>query len=63
MGAVYEHTSDGRPLRSDLDARERQRLLDTYYFPHHKKLENLVRSALTGHGRHDRDAEQACHDE
>ena len=50
MGAVYTKTSDGRPLRSSLDAEERQRLLDAYYFPHHQKLERLVRSALADCG-------------
>jgi N-formylglutamate amidohydrolase len=51
MGAVYTHTSDGRPLRPSLDAEERQRLLDAYYVPHHRKLEQLVRSALGDCGR------------
>jgi len=51
MGAVYTHTSDGRPLRPALDAGERQRLLAAYYFPHHRKLEEAVRSALADHGR------------
>jgi len=51
MGAVYTRTSDGRALRSALDAEERQRILDAYYFPHHERLEQLVREALeaTGH--------------
>jgi len=50
MGAVYTHTSDGRPLRPSLNAEERQRLLDAYYFPHHQKLEQIVQSALADHG-------------
>ena len=51
MGAVYTMTSDGRVLRSSLDAEERQRLLDRYYVPHHERLERRVKQALdaTGH--------------
>lgn len=51
MGAVYTSTSDGRPLRASLDAAERERLLQTYYRPHHAMLERLVRQALESHGR------------
>jgi N-formylglutamate amidohydrolase len=51
MGAVYTRTSDGRPLRSSLDAEERQRLLRRYYVPHHETLEQLVREALEASGR------------
>jgi N-formylglutamate amidohydrolase len=46
MGAIYTRTSDGRPLRSPVDAEERQRLLQRYYVPHHEMLEQLVREAL-----------------
>ncbi len=51
MGAIYTRTSDGRALRSTLEAEERQRLLECYYVPHHERLEQLVREALeaTGH--------------
>ena len=51
MGVVYTRTSDGRPLRSSLDAGERKRLLDAYYVPHHERLKQLVQDALdaTGH--------------
>jgi len=35
MGAVHTRTSDGRPLRSSPDARERQRLLQACDFAHH----------------------------
>lgn len=51
MGAVYTNTSDGRPLRSCLDAEERERLLQRYYVPHHERLKQLVQEALdaTGH--------------
>jgi len=51
MGAVYTRTSDGRPLRSRLGARERRQLLETYYFPHQRALQALVGTALREHGR------------
>jgi N-formylglutamate amidohydrolase len=51
MGVVYTRTSDGRPLRSSPDAKERERLLEAYYFPHHEMLERLVREALTSSGQ------------
>jgi N-formylglutamate amidohydrolase len=51
MGAVYTRTSDGRPLRSSLDAAERQRLVEQYYFPHHERLAALVTEALSNSGQ------------
>jgi len=51
MGAVYTKTSDGRPLRSPLDDAERERLLQSYYYPHHAMLERLVAEAIADHGR------------
>jgi len=51
MGAVYTSTSDGRPLRSSLDAAERERLLQTYYHPHHAMLGRLVAETIAEHGR------------
>lgn len=50
-GSAPTRTSDGRPLRASLESDERQRILDAYYFPHHGKLEQLVRSALAEYGR------------
>jgi N-formylglutamate amidohydrolase len=51
MGAIYTRTSDGRPLRPCPDAAERQRLLESYYFPHHEALGSLVEAALGRTGR------------
>ncbi|MGD0110848.1 MAG: N-formylglutamate amidohydrolase [Armatimonadota bacterium] len=51
MGAVYTRTSDGRLLRPSLDATERERLLDAYYFPHHEAFTRLVENALVAQGR------------
>jgi N-formylglutamate deformylase len=46
MGALYVKTSDGRALRKPIEARERRRLMDRYYHPHHLRLESLVRKTL-----------------
>jgi N-formylglutamate amidohydrolase len=51
MGAVYTRTSDGRPLRAEPSAPERQRLLARFYEPHHARLTAAVDAALAAHGR------------
>ena len=51
MGAVYTHTSSNRPLRRPLDPSEREALLERWYRPHHRRLEQLVEHALRHHGR------------
>jgi N-formylglutamate amidohydrolase len=43
MGAVYEKTHDGRPLKSTY---ERQSLIDEYYTPHHQRFNIWVRGML-----------------
>src|SRR6476619_7159428 len=48
MGATYTRLSIGEPLRV-LSATERRRLMETYYYPHHARLENAVEQALTQH--------------
>jgi N-formylglutamate deformylase len=48
MGATYTRLSFGEPLRV-LSATERRRLMETYYYPHHARLENAVEQALTRH--------------
>jgi N-formylglutamate deformylase len=48
MGAIYTKTHDGQPLKSDS---ARQRLLDTYYTPHHEALTSWARERLREHGR------------
>ena len=50
MGAVYLRTSHHDVLRRDLAAIERQRLMTTYYVPHHLRLERAVADALTIYG-------------
>lgn len=51
MGAVYTHTSSGGPLRRPLDPWEREELLERWYRPYHRRLEQLVGDALRQHGR------------
>jgi N-formylglutamate deformylase len=49
MGAVYTRTSDGRPLRT-ATPEERERILRTYYDPHHVALTRAVDEALAEAG-------------
>lgn len=42
MAAVYTRTSSGRPLRRPLGPSAREALLERWYRPHHRRLENLV---------------------
>jgi len=51
MGAVYERTSDSRPLRDKPSADERRMLIDRYYRPHHTRLNGAVDRSLARHGR------------
>jgi N-formylglutamate deformylase len=50
MGAVYTRTSSSRPLRRPLDPSKREALLERWYRPHHRRLEQLVEAALRHHG-------------
>lgn len=51
MGAVYTETSQRTLLRRCLEPGERDALMETYYRPHHAKLEAAVTTALERHGR------------
>ena len=51
MGVVYTRTHDGKPLRSAPRAREREGLLEDYYRPHHRRLEEAVAAVLSRHHR------------
>jgi N-formylglutamate amidohydrolase len=51
MGVVYTTTSDLKALRLAPSAGERERLLNCYYRPHHRRLEAAVSSALSRFGR------------
>jgi N-formylglutamate deformylase len=51
MGAIYTRTSGKLPLRRPLDHGEREVLLERWYRPHHRRLEQFVEDALRQHGR------------
>lgn len=46
MGVIYTRTSIGTPLRHAVEPAERERLLDTYYRPHHARLTDAVEARL-----------------
>ena len=50
MGAIYVRTSAGRVLRCDPSDDERENLLNTYYYPHHRSLATAIHDALAVHG-------------
>lgn len=45
MGATYVQTCEGRPLRS-LSPERRAELLDLYYWPHHRRLDEAAAERL-----------------
>lgn len=51
MGAVYTRTHDGAILRT-IDAATRERILQTWYDPHHAALTEAVQSTLDRTGRY-----------
>jgi N-formylglutamate amidohydrolase len=50
MGAVYTRTSDGRTLKR-VSRKERDGLMQRYYWPHQHELERCVGLALDAHGK------------
>ena len=50
MGATYVQTCDGRPLRALSPAR-RAELLDRYYWPHHRALDEAAEARLARFGQ------------
>jgi N-formylglutamate deformylase len=46
MGAICTKTSDGSDLRLPLSSAERQDLLDRFYWPHARLMENAVKACL-----------------
>jgi N-formylglutamate amidohydrolase len=51
MGVVYTRSYTGYPLRGEPTDEERKLLIDTYYFPHHKRLLDAVNQELRKAGR------------
>lgn len=50
MGAIYQRTAHGLALRRVFRTGERESLLNTWYWPHHKRLELAVENALATYG-------------
>jgi N-formylglutamate amidohydrolase len=50
LGAVYTHTSSGKPLRA-CGAGDRQRVIERYYLPYHQRFYGLVASKMGKYGR------------
>jgi N-formylglutamate amidohydrolase len=46
MGAVYEKTSQGKPLRKNIIQSERQSLIEKYYKPHHVLFTGIAKKVL-----------------
>jgi len=46
MGAIYERTSYGNPLREPMTAEARESYLERYYYPHHRELERMTEQML-----------------
>lgn len=51
MGAIYTQTHQLTQLRRAITEREREALMNTWYFPHHRRLEQAVNAVLTHHPR------------
>jgi len=51
QGVTYMKTTDLKPLRRKLSESERTKLLNQYYRPHHKQLDDLVEKALAQYGK------------
>ena len=49
MGAIYEVGHDLRRIRAKLHAEQRTALLNSWYVPHHERLEGVVSAALRQH--------------
>lgn len=50
MGATYVRTCDGKPLR-ELSVSRRAELLERYYWPHHRRLDDAASARLSRFGR------------
>jgi N-formylglutamate deformylase len=50
MGALYERTSSGDPLRNHPSLENRDALIQRFYVPHHKQLNDATRNELDRSG-------------
>lgn len=50
MGVLYESTDEGKPMRT-VEAAVREKILSTYYDPHHQTLEALADEQLQNAGK------------
>jgi len=51
MGVIYTKTSKGKEFRSFLSENERKKLLETFYHPYHRAIENEVQGLLEKFGK------------
>jgi len=51
MGAIYTRTSGGKNLRHEILTEDRDRLLNTYYYPHQQRVQEATANSLALHGQ------------
>lgn len=51
MGVIYTKTSRQKPLRRKISTKERNKLLRSYYYAHHRKFSQKVARILADHGK------------
>jgi len=51
MGVIYTKTSDGKDLRPPVSANEREQLLETFYRPYHRAMEQEFDTLIEKFGR------------
>lgn len=51
MGVIYTHGTNCQPIRRGLTYNERQALLESYYYPHHKALTRAVQRHIEKFGK------------
>ena len=51
MGVIYTKTHDGKTLRETPSLKQREHLLNQYYYPHHQKLKKYVDENLSRYNK------------
>jgi len=51
MGVVYTLTSGGKKLKDSISKRERDKLINAYYNPHHDKVNLIAERQIKSHGK------------